>query len=61
MVLEVRRVIPVGVQRHQLAGGILQPGGGYGFLGDLIDAGGLGARCVFLGGNGHIERSHFEH
>ena len=39
MVLEVRRVIPVGVQRHQLAGGILQPGGGYGFLGDLIDAG----------------------
>ena len=39
VVLEVRGVVPVGIERHQLAGGVLQPGRGDGLLDDLIHAG----------------------
>ena len=39
MVLEVHRPVPVGVQRHQLAGRVLQPGGGDGLLRDFVHTG----------------------
>ena len=36
MILEVDRVIPVGIQRHQLRRSILQPGGGDRFFRDFV-------------------------
>ena len=36
MVFKVDAVFPVGIQRHQLAGGVHEPGGGDGFFRDLV-------------------------
>ena len=39
MVLEIQRVIPVGIQCHHLGVCVIQPGSGDGFFGHLINAG----------------------